>query len=734
MDSFITSLAQPDSVQKSTENQKNHSMDLHLEALHSRLCGLKMNQTQTNAVYEICISLVKNINEFNCFLIDSANGMDPIQALQASELFICNKLNECSTRWKRKKKLQTDDLYVPPKEHSIGIRWNMSKHNAMTPMIPRLIPNKYECISITDTIISLFRREDFRQEYFMHNESNQESCEKEVYTSFCSGKVFKSNELFRHYPDSLQIVIATDDFEVCNALGSKATLHKLCPIYFAINNIPIKFKSKLDTIHVASLCYTDDLKTKYTDFNDVWRPIVKDISRFEEGIDIGDGRIIRGTVVIFSSDNLGANTALGLVPNFSKAYFFCRFCLCSRDEIKFLSKEIPEKRRNKQEYEEQIANISDSAKIDLKETKGVVRYCVLNDLKYYHMLDNMTSDIMHDVNEGAIAFLLKNLFEYCVSMKIYSEQDLVDKIKYHDFGFINKKNIPSVVNLQKENLNQNASQILCLFQHLPFILYEKKEHEKIKSVWICVTSLLHIVQVISSATIEENDLVDLERFVDVHLKTFMEIFKKPLRLKQHNMTHYANVIREMGPINQMSMLRFESKHQDMKSRTKGKNFVNLPKTICENHQEYMSTRKNTYQDHISHGSQAELCRIFKNEKKDLLERYIYYDNNEIYETKTIEYNSFKYRKDLFINKNNFMYKIEKILLVNSDIYFYCKQFEFVSFMEFLNSIEISQSQPNLEELLLFGSLKNKKVYEASLLCGKLYIILDSLDLKSMYIS
>lgn len=701
------------------------------ESFNNTLSKLKLNQKQTNSIYELCTSMVKEVNKYNQFLIGSNNGFNSSQALDASTLFICKIMEEHSTVYHRTKNIKSNELYVPPKELALGVRWNNSKESASRPMVPRHKSCKFQYISITESVKSLFRRNDFRQAYFKYNDAIMENVEAGCYTNFNSGNIFKSNDLYRNYPESLQIEIATDDFEVCNGLGSKATLHKMCPVYFTIKNIPPEFSSKVDTIHICSLCYTDDLKTEYTDFDDIWLHVVKDISRLENGIDIGGGKIIRGTVCFFASDNLGSNVALGFVANFSKAHYYCRFCMCSREEVQSVCREIPEKIRTKETHDEHLAIIADSSKVDLKLTKGVVRDCYLNKLKYYHMIDNMVPDIMHDLDEGAIPFLMKELFVWITKEKIYSEKIIASKAQFFDYGFLNKKNTPSLIHFEKENLNQNASQLLCLFRRLPFMLYEKKNDEKLKSVWVTVTSLLRIVQIAYSTKIDEEDLINLTNHVEIHLENYVKFFNRNLRFKQHNMIHYARIIPKMGPIKWMAMKRIESKHQDLKNRVSGKNFINLPKSICESHQNHIATVQQVYTNQVIQSGQQDLNETFKLENKDLLEQHFNAGEN-INEMKKLKYNGIQYCQGLFVHSNNSMYKILKILDAQSNIFFFCSQFDFVSYDDFLNSIKISQSEPNMFNILSFENLNNKEVYESCILNEEFYIILDTLALKTMY--
>ena len=44
---------------------------------------------------------------------------------------------------------------------------------------------------------------------------------------YCDGVQFKTHLLFATWPNALQIILYYDDLEVCNALETKAKIHKL---------------------------------------------------------------------------------------------------------------------------------------------------------------------------------------------------------------------------------------------------------------------------------------------------------------------------------------------------------------------------------------------------------------------------------------------------------------------------------------------------------------------------
>lgn len=290
-----------------SETFNGYKMEEYLDTFNSELCGLMLSQEALNVIYKSCTDLVKKMRLLNNHLITDDNGMNSEQALDMSTNLICYKLSEFSTDYKRRQQYESSELYVAPQEFSLNVRWENKTKEGVS--MASLVQCKYQYVSITETIISLFRRTDFRDAYLKYSESNEKKAIDGVYTDFCSGNIFKKNQLFETRPNSLQIMLFTDDLEVCNTIGSKATLHKISAFYFSIRNMPPEFRSKLINIPIVALCNSDDLKTKFTDFNDIWRPVVKDLSQLENGIDVGNGITITGTLVNVAADNLGANTA-----------------------------------------------------------------------------------------------------------------------------------------------------------------------------------------------------------------------------------------------------------------------------------------------------------------------------------------------------------------------------------------------------------------------------------------
>lgn len=252
------------------------------------------------------------------------------KALSTTTDFVKSELRKFNTNYKRNKNYENDPLYVAPQDKAIGTRWEMVADKKNLSTFPKRIQSPFSYVSMIETIKSLFLREDFVRAYENHVNFPNHSCKEKEYHRFCCSNRFKTNEFFQNNPNSLQIQLATDEFEVCNPLGSKATLHKCCAIYLVFPNMPRT--SNLKNIYLVCLCNGNDLKTKQTDFNDLWKVIVKEIKYLEEfGINVNDNLNVKCTLVNVSFDNLGANQSLGLAEGFNSNYY-CRICECSKED------------------------------------------------------------------------------------------------------------------------------------------------------------------------------------------------------------------------------------------------------------------------------------------------------------------------------------------------------------------------------------------------------------------
>ena len=153
--------------------------------------------------------------------------------------------------------------------------------------------------------------------------------------NFKSGSIYKRHELFQRYSDALRLIFYCDEIEVVNPIGSAKGKHKLCCVYFMVDNIQSNWKSSLQNIHLC-LIVKYKLIREYG-YANILAPMIRDVKKLES-----TGMIIQpheggshhrfGTIIGMCGDNLSSHAIGGFVNNFSSA-FTCRVCLAKKDDI-----------------------------------------------------------------------------------------------------------------------------------------------------------------------------------------------------------------------------------------------------------------------------------------------------------------------------------------------------------------------------------------------------------------
>ena len=119
------------------------------------------------------------------------------------------------------------------------------------------------------------------------------------------GDILRFHPLFSAKPDALQIVLYTDEFEMCNPLGSCATKNKLLMVYYTLENINPTYRSKLSVIRLLAIVQSSDLSECGVDA--VLQRIQEDLVLLYSGVQIHTGngeREIYGAVISLCRDTL----------------------------------------------------------------------------------------------------------------------------------------------------------------------------------------------------------------------------------------------------------------------------------------------------------------------------------------------------------------------------------------------------------------------------------------------
>lgn len=716
-------------------NTIDQGFDAFIGRFIEKTTSLGLSNKNVKQMVSLCAELIEMYSKLfeNIFKKKQNKNIDmnTKNALQAATEYSSEKLKKVESEHLRKVFFQNSQYYVEPEEKAMCLKWSVQRIPNKDLHFDKMKQGTFQLVPISKTLQALFSNAEFKQLFYDYNK-NKEPCIKDVYKGYCCGKAFKNSSFFQSNQPLVHIQIGFDEFEPCDALKSKATIHKMLGIYFKILNMPPKYLSKLNNIFLVSLCESEHYKSSGCSVDDIFAEIVDDLKSLENrGINV-DNICIRAGVPSVCSDNLGANQVLGFPESFS-ALFFCRKCTMHKKDTKVSTKEDPKKLRKISEYNERIKEIKENPDIDIKDTNGIRKDCVLNKLSSYHVLNNPTMDAMHDMNEGVILFFLENFFEYCILHKICSEDNLVRRIRDHNYGYLNSRNKPSKLKVNRGNLGQNATQIYCIFKHLPFIFFDKRD--ELKNLWPIMLSLSKIVSIAYSRKIRESDICILEKHVNKHLSGFKTNFKKPLKPKHHNLTHFPNQIREMGPFVDSTMAHYEAKHSVFKNiARKTKNFVNIAKSLAEKHQQIMCGNVHSFKDEISVSPKSyplTKCCEFAKYRNHL----IAFDNISDYVVVDfVKVNGYVYRKGIMLVENFKVFEIIYVLRYQNEYYFLCQSYDFMKYEIPLHSIKIKKTEISETNIKFFkiSDLKNNQPFEKKLCNNFIYLYVENLSIYNKF--
>ncbi|XP_055851835.1 uncharacterized protein LOC129916077 [Episyrphus balteatus] len=650
-------------------------------------------------------------------LVDQAKLKSEIIDIQ-SLLSTCkdsciNDFKQFDSSYKRQKQLTFEKKYVSSISKSIGGRWEKKFDSLSGTYKDIFVQCTFQYIPILETLNSLFLNESFQSVYF----SKDHNCNDEDLNNFCCAKAFKSNSFFLENPNAIQLQLFYDDFEVVNPLGSKTTIHKIGAVYFTLLNLGFNINSRTENIHLVSLFYANDIKNAGCSFNTILKPIVDDIMILEkDGIRIDNNITLRGSLVSLSHDNLGANCVLGFVESF-RATYFCRLCSMTRTDTQLSFIENQSLIRSSADYSEMFSLNNNQTYTEYGESKGVKRYCLLNNIQYFNIFNNPSVDIMHDILEGTAPFIMRAFLKKLVENGVVKEDQLNIKIQSFRFGYLFRKSLPSNISLEKSptNLGLTASQNHCLILHFPLIFHEYIDI--FPHLWEGITSMLNIINIVFAPQTSILLVESLRNMIEKHLRCIVEQFQISLLPKHHFLTHYCRVIQNMGPLINMSTCRYEAKHRYFtKLNASLNNYINICKTLAVRHQQYFfhNWHDKVFDEKPNYGT----LTPYQNLPEDL----VHLQDKTVIETKFVEFsNGFHYKKDFFLKKNSTEFlRIKHIFLINSEIYFYCQEYNYSKFDDTFNLCCVENKTTNT--LTAYKDLIYKKPFECYYLKGMTFVL------------
>lgn len=394
---------------------------------------------------------------------------------------------------------------------------------------------------------------------YMNNLSQQNT---KVIENFVQGNLWKSMLKNFNKTDGtiIPLVVGYDDVETGNALGSHAGVNEIGAVYATVPCFPPNFASKLQSIIVTDIFLSSDRKECSN--KETFKQLIKElISLRNNGFEIfvnGKRHKIYAITALIIGDFLGLNSILGFTSSFSKVYS-CTECYASPEQIASLIEEDTSILRTVEQYEQDVKTLN------LSKT-GVKEPCVFSEIPGVNPIDNGGSDFMHMFPEGFANYdlamiILSLICEYeCFDIKYLNHQ-----LKTMDFGYENN-NRPLEIDLDYlkriERLKMTASESLFMIRYLGLLVGNKVPEDN--EVWQLYIRLRRIADILSSPRISEGMILTVEYEIKKHHTLFKEKYGN-FKFKYHKATHFHRKIRDHGPPIHVSCMKFEHKHQELKT-------------------------------------------------------------------------------------------------------------------------------------------------------------------------
>ncbi len=584
-------------------------------------------------------------------------------------------------------------------------------------------PKKFVYIPILKVLTELLNRDDVLDKILQ--ETADQSGQIKTYRDglYCKGNPLLSSESL-----SIALGMYIDDYEVCNPLGTSRKKHKVCAVYWVISNLPAQYRSSVQSIYLACLSNSNDVK-KYG-YDAIFQPLIRDIQVLEEeGLYVQKlGTSVKGSVLYVSADNLGAHSLAGFQESFNVDKF-CRFCLASRKDI-----DLHEVRegvfplRTIESHKQTLEELKTNSLVSLD---GVKRDCVLDNLNYFHTIQGFPPDFMHDLFEGIVPKELSLCIKSLISKRYFTLDELNAVIKSFPFKFTDKTNKPQQISktfVSKHSIGGNCHENWTLIRLLPLMMgHRVPEGDK---TWQILLELKDIIELLATGQFTDETLCYLESKISEHRCLLKECFPDfHILPKHHFLEHYSEMICRFGPLTDFWTIRFEAKHSFFKRVVHdSKNFKNVLLTQAKKHQlalAYYLDLPSVFKPDLEVGRVAVVSpdTLGHSVRKAIEHKYGNLDT--VFLSTHASIYGTKYLEGMFLSLGQTsglpdFGEIVKIIIVNNKVSFILKPFK-SWYMEHLRSYELTSNCTSELQVVEPKELNGYQPLYPYIRAGKLYI-------------
>ncbi|CAN7978914.1 unnamed protein product [Ixodes persulcatus] len=204
-------------------------------------------------------------------------------------------------------------------------------------------------------------------------------------------------------------------------------------VYYSVLNAPTALKSRLSQIHLA-LLVNEKLALKHG-LDKVFEPLIEDILFLESTGIVVHGETLKGSVLFLTGDNLSCHRIGGFKCSFSHDRI-CRYCLALRHEISVKHSATDFIRRTPEGHMYHLRmKINGVSTLSLY---GVKEACPLT-FTGFQPTEHLPPDVMHDIHEGVLPFVLRHVLCSLITSGIVSLSDLNAAVLEHSYAPCDRK-------------------------------------------------------------------------------------------------------------------------------------------------------------------------------------------------------------------------------------------------------------------------------------------------------
>ena len=238
--------------------------------------------------------------------------------------------------------------------------------------------------------------------------------------------------------------------------------------------------------------------------------------------------------------------------------------------------------RTTQSYDEEVL-MNDFQRTGIKEK------CIFNDINNFHICENPSVDVMHDLSEGIACYTIAEILEVLIRNKDITLSVVNNRIEAFQYGQFEIGNKPRPIYFtqgkkggEKIKLKQSSAEMLCLARYLGLIIGDLIPPDN--KYWKLYLILRKIISVLTSPSLTKGVMLNVAELIQKHNQMYFSFFGK-LKPKMHLWIHYPRIMILNGPVIHYATNKFERKNKKLKETAVGvTSTMNLPLTITIKHQ------------------------------------------------------------------------------------------------------------------------------------------------------